>query len=382
MQDEVERRLPLVEPLHELRDRHVVRGEPRRRVREHARLVGDVEMDVEAGAPRVRVEPLELAPARVVLEKAGAGGADDAHEVCNDGGGRFRPPCPRAFERDLADRVALQHDGVERAVDRRERVRALDEGGLHADVDRAVDQRGDADEAHHHAERGRRRDVRLLDLGDAARLDLRERHARAEGDRGEDRHLRGRVRAVDVVGRIGFGIAERLSLRERVGVRAAALHAREDEVRRPVDDAEDAVDVRRDERLAKHLDDRDRGADRRLEPELHTRGGRCREELGALARDQLLVRGHDRLPGLEERADVAARRLESAHHLRHHVDRRVVADRREIGRQHAVGGREGSLLRRVLHERAHDAQPVARSRARSRRRYSASIRLTEAPTVP
>ena len=114
VQDEVERRLALVEPLHELRDRDLVRGEPRRGVREHARLVGDVEMDVEGGAPRVRVEPLELAPARVVLEEAGAGGADDAHEVCNDGGGRFRPACARALERDLANRVALQHDGVER----------------------------------------------------------------------------------------------------------------------------------------------------------------------------------------------------------------------------------------------------------------------------
>ena len=114
-----------------------------------------------------------------------------------------------------------------------------------------------------------------------------------------------------------------------------------------------------DERLAQHLDDGNRRADGRLEAQLHAGVGRDREEVGALARDELLVRGHDRLAGAEQLADVAARRLEPAHHLGDDVDRRVVADRREVGRQHAVGGRERRAPSPGPDERANDAQPVA-----------------------
>ena len=88
----------------------------------------------------------------------------------------------RAFERDLADRVALQHHGVEGAVDGRERMRAVDERGLHADVDGVVDERRHADEPHDHAELGGRRDVRGLDLLDA-RAARRPRSARASRTR-------------------------------------------------------------------------------------------------------------------------------------------------------------------------------------------------------
>ena len=116
-------------------------------------------------------------------------------------------------------------------------MRALHERRLHAHVDRLVRERGDADEPHDHAEVGGGRDMCRLDLGDAARLDLVDRDARAERDRRENRHLRGRVGAVDVVARIRLRVAERLRLRQRIGIRVAALHAREDEVRRPIDDA-------------------------------------------------------------------------------------------------------------------------------------------------
>ena len=234
-----------------------------------------------------------------------------------------------------------------------------DEGRLDSHVHRVVRERRDADEPHDHAEIGGGRDVRRLDLGDAARLDLVDPDARSERDGRENRHLRGGVGTVDVVARIRLRIAERLRLCERVRVRVAPLHAREDEVRRPVHDPEDPMDVRRDQRLAQHLDDGDRRADRCLEAQLHAGGRRGGEELGAFARDELLVRGHDRLPGPEKLADVAARRLQSAHHLRHDVDRGVVADRREVGRQDAVGGGEAPLLRGIANERANDAQPVA-----------------------
>ena len=140
-----------------------------------------------------------------------------------------------------------------------------------------------------------------------APVDVGERDPRAEGDRREDRHLRGGVRSRDVVGRIRLGEAAPLRVGERLLEGRAALHLGEDEVRRPVDDPEHAVDVRDDERLAQHLDHRDRGADARLEAKLDAgvRGGG--EELGAALRDELLVRGDDRLPGREQLEHVGFR---------------------------------------------------------------------------
>ena len=78
----------------------------------------------------------------------------------------------------------------------------------------------------------------------------------------------------------------------------------------------------------------------------------------ALPRDELLVRRDDRLARAQELLDPRPRRLEPAHHLGDDGDRVVVADRGEVGRQHAVGRREGALPLRVADERAHEPEPV------------------------
>ena len=49
-------------------------------------------------------------------------------------------------------------------------------------------------------------------------VDVGELDARVEGDRREDRHLRGGVGAGDVVGRIGLGVAALLRVGERLVV--------------------------------------------------------------------------------------------------------------------------------------------------------------------
>ena len=165
--------------------------------------------------------------------------------------------------------------------------------------------------------------------------------------------------AADVVGGVGLRVAELLRLRERLGVAPALAHRREDEVRRAVDDPEHPVDVRHDERLAERLDHGDRRADRGLEPELGARARRRCEELGAPARDELLVRRHDRAARLEQREDVRPRRLEPAHHLGDEADRRVAEDVRGIGREDAWRRGERALLLGLPHERAHDPEPVA-----------------------
>ena len=54
---------------------------------------------------------------------------------------RLDPAGAGALERDLADRVSLQHDRVERALDRGERVVPVDEGGPDAHVELPVHER-------------------------------------------------------------------------------------------------------------------------------------------------------------------------------------------------------------------------------------------------
>ena len=173
------------------------------------------------------------------------------------------------------------------------------------------DERRRADEADDHAHLVGGADVARHDRLDALVGDVVERDPRPERDRREDRHLRGRVRAGDVLGRVGLGEPEPLRLGERVLVGLAPLHLREDVVGRPVDDPEHAMDVRDDERLAKHLDHRDGGADGRLEAQLDARRRGGGEELGAALRDQLLVRRDDRLAGREQLEHVRRGRARS-----------------------------------------------------------------------
>jgi len=72
--------------------------------------------------------------------------------------------------------------------------------------------------------------------------------------------------------------------------------------------------------------------------------------------DELLVRGDHRLARPEEIEDVCPRRVDPAHELGDDPDRRVVADRGEVGGQDTVGRRGRALLLRIADERAHDAK--------------------------
>ena len=59
---------------------------------------------------------------------------------------------------------------------------------------------------------------------------------------GQDRGLGRGVEALDVGGRVGLGVAQRLGLGQRLGeARAGGVHPVQDEVRGAVDDAEHAV---------------------------------------------------------------------------------------------------------------------------------------------
>ena len=189
--------------------------------------------------------------------------------------------------------------------------------------------------------------------------DVGEADARAEGDRGQDRHLRGGVRARDVLARIGLCVAEALRLGDRVRVSRAGLHPREDEIRRAVHDPEHVVDVVHHERLAQNLDHGNGGADAGFEAKLHSRFprpcGRARPSTG----DQLLVGGDNRLAGPKELQDVLSRWVDASHHLGDECDCGIAHDLLEVRRARRRQGVR-PLEGRVANESAHDPKPVSR----------------------
>ena len=224
------------------------------------------------------------------------------------------------------------------------------------------------------------RDVERLERVDAGVRHVVDRDARVEGDRREDGDLRRGVGAVHVLGGVGLGVAQLLRPRERRGVVLALVHGREDVVRRAVDDAEHAVDVARDHRLAQHLDDGDRGAHGGLEAQLHAVVLGRREQLLAVAGQQLLVGRDDRLAGLEQLQQVGAGRLDAAHDLGDDAHVGVVADGGDVVGQHA--GRRAALARRGRGRARGAPRRAARRRARCRPCALAAGGRRREPTVP
>ena len=104
----------------------------------------------------------------------------------------------------------------------RERMVRRDHRRVHAHRDRAVEILGDREQLDDVSEVGGRGDVGGGDLRDALAVHVAGDDLRAERDRREDRGLRRGVEALDVGGRVAFGVAERLRLGERVGERRAS----------------------------------------------------------------------------------------------------------------------------------------------------------------
>ena len=202
--------------LDEPRHRDAFVRELLREPREHAGAVLDLEPEVVRRRQLAGRKRVERAPDRVLAQEAGAGRAEHGDHVRNDRRRGLDPARARALEHDLADRVALEHDRVEGALDRRERMVGVDERGADAHADAPVDEHRLADQLHPHVERARSGDVLVAHRVDARDLDLLERDLRPERDRREDRHLRGRVEPGHVLGRVGLRVPEPLRLGERL----------------------------------------------------------------------------------------------------------------------------------------------------------------------
>jgi hypothetical protein len=112
------------------------------------------------------------------------------------------------------------------------------------------------------------------------------------------RHLVRRVDALDVEGRIGFGVAQALGLLQHGRkIEALVAHLGQDEVGGAVDDAGDPLDAVGREAFAQRLDDRDATGHGRFERHHHALLLRRREDLGAMHGEQRLVGGDHVLAG-------------------------------------------------------------------------------------
>ena len=139
-----------------------------------------------------------------------------------------------------------------------------------------------------------------LDFRDALCIGRIEPEWHAKGQRAENRKLVGGIDALDIKGRISFGIAELLGFPEHIRKFAPLVaHLGEDEIAGTVDDACQPLDMVAGESLANRLDDRDTATDCRLEGNRDTLVAcRCKDLLAMhgneclVGRDQMLAIGN------------------------------------------------------------------------------------------
>ena len=227
-------------------------------LRQHARLVGHLEVEVEGGDDVL--DDLQRPDRRRRRRRRD----HRADHVAEHRGRGLRAAGAGPGHRDLGDRLGLDRDRVERPVDRGQRMARVQERRVDADRQAVADPLGGADQLQPEAEVAGVLEVVGLDLLDPLVADLVEVHRRVERQPGEDRHLGRGVAAVDVLGGVGLGVAEPLGLGQRVVERhPGARHLGEDEVGGAVDDPVDAVDRGPRQRLLEHADHRDDARPRR-----------------------------------------------------------------------------------------------------------------------
>ena len=193
-------------------------------------------------------------------------------------------------------------------------------------------------------------DVGGGDPGDALEVDVVGDHLGPEGQGGDDGDLCPGVVALDVGGRVGFGVPQALGLCEGIGVGGALLgHLREEEVGGSVDDAHHPGDRLAGERLTQRPHDGDGPSHGGLEQQVDTGGLGDRVELCPVPGQQFLVGGDHRLAVLERGHDQFAGRLDTSHDLDDHVDVGVGDDGRCVGGEHLGGQGHASIDGRVAH---------------------------------
>ena len=329
--------------LHDGLDRHVLKREHLRYLGKDARLVGDLEVQVERGHDVL--DDLEHRRSSVGVEAGGIialiTSPSTALAVCG-------PPAPGP---DIVISV-IASDSTVTALNGpptdRQRMTRVQEDRVHAHRQPVADPFCGADQLELEPEVARVLEVVGLDVLDPLVADLVEVHRGVEREARDDRHLGGCVAAVDVVGRVGLGVAEPLGLGQRLVERhPGPRHLGEDEVRGPVDDPVDAVDRGARQRLLEHADHRHHARDGALEAQLHVVLAGGVPQLLAVLGEQLLVGGDDMAARPHRPQQVVARRVDPADQLDDQV-RAIedVVERAPAARHHArqLGPKPRDLL--------------------------------------
>jgi hypothetical protein len=147
-------------------------------------------------------------------------------------------------------------------------------------------------------------EIHRVNFIDAARLDRVRRDVDCQSNLRQDRELRLRVAAIDILRRIGLGQSERLRFSQRLTERQAiAFHAAEDVVAGAVQDAGDSCQAVSREPMLNGAYHWHPAGNRCFESQMPTQSRCLGEQLGAAMRDHLFVCGHHRLASLQRFAD-------------------------------------------------------------------------------
>ena len=191
---------------------------------------------------------------------------------------------------------------------------------------------GDTDQADDIAQTVGLRDVMGTHLRDAFGPNRGEIDPRAEADRRQDRQLVCRVHAFDI--ELGIGLGKALGLRvskHRVEIGTGALHLRQDEIARAVQDAVNPIERIGRGPFAQALEHGNAAGNRCLEGERRTGPRRQLGQFQPVMRNHGLVCGDQSLALAQSRPGKAERRaVRTADQFHHHVDVRPAGHRLHI----------------------------------------------------
>ena len=135
-------------------------------------------------------------------------------------------------------------------------------------------------------------EVHGADLADALGVHLFELQRDAEGDGRQDGELVGRVNAINVDGRIGFGVTQALCFGQHgLEIRATLVHLGEDVIASAIDDASHSLNAIAGQAFTNGLDDGNAARYRSLERHHDALALSGVKDLVAMQRDQRLVGG-------------------------------------------------------------------------------------------
>ena len=217
-------------------------------------------------------------------------------------------------------------------------------------------------------------DVHVLNMLDALHRHVILVHNAAIGDVGGDDQLAADVRAVEIVGGIGLGVAQALGLLQGGGEAAAgAVHGVEDKIGGAVHNAADADDRLLVGAALQTGQPGDAAAGCRRAPQRDAPLFGQGHQLAVVPGDEELVGGDDVFARREGAFDPFIGRMQSADDLHHRVDALVGEDLVDAfgnGAGHAVGNHQaqgaghlhvGAVLQELVDAVAHSAQAKQRN---------------------